>query len=211
MEQSKLDKKINWKKLHDYVKISLKDDKTGHDYEHTRRVLLIAADIAKSCANVDYDVLTAACLMHDIAYKDGPVKDHHIKGAEESESIIRILGFDNLKVKKIKEAIEDHVGHVQKPLRKNEELQIESRILRDADNIDALGAIGLIRQISFCVARGIPYFISKEDKFNESVYGGIREIMTWADNMLTVGGRKIAKERLKIMKDFLEQMEKEYS
>jgi uncharacterized protein len=210
MDSSLLDQNINWKKLHSYVKTNLKDDKTGHDYEHTKRVLMIALEIAENCSWVDYDVLVASCLLHDIAYREGVVKNHHLKGAEDSESILRFLGFNELKIKKIKDAIEDHGCHIGKPVRKNEELQIESKILRDSDNIDALGAIGLARQISFCASQGIPIFKSKEDIFNQSMYGGVKEIITWADKMLTVSGKKIAEKRVQIMKDFLRQIEEEF-
>jgi uncharacterized protein len=206
-----LDRNINWKRLHDWVKVSLKEDKTGHDYEHIKRVLKTAIKIADKCTNVDYDVLFASCLLHDISFKDGYVIDHHIKAAEESAEILKLLGFNEEKVSKIKEAIEDHVGHMKKPLRENFQLQIESKILRDADNIDALGSIGLIRMISFCFSKGIPYFITKEDKLDESLYGSVKFLVDWPEKMLTAEGRRIGEKRADILKRFLEQLEKDYS
>ena len=39
---------IDFEKIENYVKESLKNDKTGHDFEHTKRVLKIAEEIAKT-------------------------------------------------------------------------------------------------------------------------------------------------------------------
>lgn len=207
----KLDKRVNWKKLHAYVKEGLKNDKTGHDYEHTIRVLKICMDIAEKIKGIDYDVLVAAALLHDISYRHGHLKDHHLVGAAESEDILRLLKFSEEKIKKIKLAIEDHVGIIGKPLRKNEELIAESKILRDADNVDALGSIGIIRRIAFCSKNNYTYFRSKEDRLGDSIYGALKDLLNWPNKMLTPEGKKLADSKLYLVKDFLKEIEKEYS
>jgi len=207
----RLTKSINWQKLKEIVEKGLKNDKSGHDYAHTLRVLENALLIVKSYPKVDYDVLVAACYLHDISYKEGFVKDHHLVGAKMALPILEEINFPEEKIKLVQIAIEDHVGNVAAPIRKNEELQIESKILRDADNIDALGEIGLQRQLAFCKEHNIPFFKSKEDKFNDSAYGGVKEIMTWADKMLTLEGKKIGKERTKVMKSFLKNIEDKWA
>lgn len=206
----KLDGHVDWQKLENLVKESLKADKSGHDYLHALRVIKNALNIGREIKKVDYNLLIASCLLHDISYKTGWVKDHHLISAQQATKYLMQINFPPEKIKKVQIIIEDHVGMVVEPVRKNSELSIESRILRDADNIDALGAIGLARQISFCSAKSIPYFISKDDRFNDSTYGGIKSIITWADKMLTPQGKKIAKQRITIMKEFLKQMEREY-
>jgi uncharacterized protein len=198
------------KYLEEYAEVSLEKDLSGHDFKHAKRVLKIALKIAKHYKNLDYGVLTSACWLHDISYKRGFVKNHHLVSAQDSEEILQKAGFSKDKIKKIKIAIEDHVGQTAKPVRKNSELQIESKILRDADNIDALGKIGIERQISFCKSHNIPLFKSKKDKFNDSAYGGIKEIIHWADNMLTKEGKMLAKQQVKVMKSFLRKLEKKY-
>jgi len=207
---SKLDSNFNWKKLDKLVKNNLKKDKTGHDYKHTLRVLNNCLELARSSKKVDYDVLVASCLLHDISYKKGYVKNHHLVGAREAKKILTKMNFPKNKIKRAIVAIEDHVGNVSRAIRKNKDLQIESKILRDADNLDALGKIGLERQVSFCKSRGIPFFKSKEDKFNQSAYGGVKEIIKWADRMLTPKGKRIGKQRTKVMKLFLKKVEEKY-
>jgi uncharacterized protein len=198
------------KEIENYVRESLKEDKSGHDYLHVMRVLKNALKISKNYPNADLEILSISCLLHDIAFKDRGVREHHLAGAKQAELILRNFHFPEDKIKKIKVVIEDHCGNISAPIRKNSELCIESKIMRDADNIDALGSIGIIRQIAFCTANKIPFFKSKEDIFNESVYGGMKEIITWADKMLTPEGKKIGEQRVPIMKDFLKQLEMEY-
>lgn len=211
MDSEHLNKDINWKRLHDFVREGLKDDKTGHDYEHTRRVVKIAVQIAGKMKSVDYDVLVAASLLHDIAYRHGAIKNHHLVGAEEAIGVLKTLNFPESKIEKIKLAIEDHVGIIGEPVRKDDELEIESKILRDADNVDALGSIGVIRMIAFCTSHNYNYFRSKEDKFNESIYGALKGLLNWPSKMLTEEGRRLADSRIPVIRDFLSEIEKEYS
>jgi uncharacterized protein len=210
MEIERLSREINWKRLHTYVKESLKEDKTGHDYGHIKRVLKIALQIASRCENIDYDVLVAACLLHDIANRDGIIKDHHLASAEETLAITPLLGFSEIKAKKIKAAIEDHVTY-GKAVREDYLMQIESKILRDAHNLDNLGSFGLIKRIYMCQREHVPIFNSKEDKVNESIYGNVKFFLDVPEKMLTSEGKIIAEKRVKILKDFLKGLEGEDS
>ncbi|MEK6885956.1 MAG: HD domain-containing protein [Nanoarchaeota archaeon] len=198
-------------KLDSIIREALKKDKSGHDYAHALRVLRNAEEIAANYQEVDSEVLTAACLLHDIAFEEGWVKDHHIVGAELAGPILEKIYFPKIKIKRVQIAIEDHVGNISEPIRENSELSIESKILRDADNIDALGEIGLQRAISFNTSANRSRFKSKNDGFQDSLYGAIKGMLTWSDKMLTPEGRRIGESRLPVMKDFLKQLEKEYS
>ena len=157
----------------------------------------------------DKEVLTLACLLHDIAFKNGSVKDHSLVGAKEAEKILIDLDFPKEKIKKIVLAIEDHDNHFSHLLRKKEELQIESRILRDADNIDALGRIGLHRMIAFSKSQGFPKF-SEEEGINKSLYGNLKFLLTWPDEMLTLEGKTIGEKSLDPIKNYIQKLKKGY-
>jgi uncharacterized protein len=203
-----LDKNVNWKRLNDYVKESLKYDENGHDYEHIKRVLKIALKIADSLSGVDYDILVASCLFHDIANRDGRLIDHHLASAEEAFAIAPLLGFSEEKARKIKIAIEDHVTFTNSPKRPLG-MQIESQILRDAHNLDNLGSFGLVKRIILASKDKIPIFESKNDNLNESIYGHIKFLTNLPGEMLTQEGRKMAEERVKILREFVAGIEKE--
>lgn len=209
MEINHLDKSINWKRLNEYVHESLKYDESGHDYEHIKRVLKNALAIAEKCLNVDYDVLVAACLLHDIANRDGKLIDHHLTSAGEAETIAPLIGFSELKTKKIKLAIEDHVSFAAAPFRLGG-MQIESRIIKDAHSLDNLGSFGLVKRISLTIKERIPIFKSKEDKANQSVYGHIKFLLDLPNKMLTEEGKRLAEQRVEILKEFLNGLEREY-
>lgn len=195
------------KKIEKYAELSLKNDKTGHDFNHTKRVLKYALEIAENYTGADKEVLILACLLHDIAYKEGIIKNHHLIGAEQAKKILEENNFPEHKTRKIVLAIEDHVGHMVKPVRKNEELQIESKILRDADNINALGEIGLKRQIAFSKKQNVPDFISKDDKLNQSLYGSLKFFLNWPEKMLTQEAKNISKDKIKPIKDYIKKLE----
>lgn len=208
---SKLNKNYRWKELENFVKRGLSKDKTGHDYEHVKRVLKNSLKIAKNYKRINYNVLLASCLLHDIAFKNGFVKNHHIVGAKQVKSILPKFGFKQEEIDEISNATFLHCGNITgTAIRDSKKMSIEAKILRDADNIDALGSIGLIRMIDFCKSQNLPYFKSKKDGLNDSIYGGVKAVIIWADSMLTIPGKRIGKKRIKIMKDFLEEMEFEF-
>ena len=63
---------------------------SAHDPEHIYRVLYSALEIAKTEENVDYDVLIAACLLHDVGRKEqfeNPALCHAEEGAEKASYI----------------------------------------------------------------------------------------------------------------------------
>ena len=197
--------KIDWPQLVKLVKSALEKDNTGHNYEHVKRVLNNAILISKD-KRLDNDILLAACLLHDIAFKDGFVKDHHIVGAKQSKEILTKINFPKDKIQPVILAIEDHMSNFTSPLRKDNELQIESKVLRDADNIDALGEIGLQRMIEFTKSQDWP-IRSKTDALNTSLYGNLKFLLTWPDKMLTSEGKTIGQERTKVIGDYLKKIE----
>lgn len=122
-------KKYNWKGLRELVKQKLENEKTGHDYEHIIRVYDSAFELAKSVDEpVDYDVLAAACLLHDISLESGPDKKHHLTSAERAVPILHTFGFDDKTTIKISEAIRHHHDKDN-----NEEISVEARLLLEAD------------------------------------------------------------------------------
>ena len=61
-------KKENYELMENYMLSCMED--SAHDKEHIYRVLYHALEIAGEEVDVDYDVLIAACLLHDIGRKE---------------------------------------------------------------------------------------------------------------------------------------------
>lgn len=119
----------------------------AHDREHVYRVLYYALEIAKAEENVDYDVLIAACLLHDIGRKEqfeNPALCHAAVGGEKACQFLLSHGFEPTYALKVKECIKTH------RYRKSEPPQSpEAKILFDADKLDAAGATGIARTLLY--------------------------------------------------------------
>ena len=191
-------------------------DDSAHDKEHVYRVLYNALEIAKAEPEVDYDILIAACLLHDIGRKD-QVADPSLCHAEVgSEKAYRFLLEQGLP-----EDFASHVRHciLTHRFRKNLPPQtIEAKILFDADKLDVTGAIGIARTLLYrgtvleplyrllpdgTISDGthdIGHSFFREYKFKlEKLY----------DRFLTEKGAELAKERQAIAAAYYESLYKE--
>ncbi len=193
--------KYKWDSLKKYVQKSLKNEKTGHDYQHIKRVINNALLVSKG-VKVNYDVLLASSLLHDISYKDKPSKTHHIESSKIAIKILPNYGFKKDIIKMISHAILNH-NRSFSPQDKIEEMSIEAKVLCDADTLDALGVIGIIRMISFSINQKIPYFISKKDSVDTSFYGNIKYLKDIKNNLILNSAKEISRKRMKIVYEFI--------
>jgi uncharacterized protein len=134
----------------------------SRDYSHIQRVWQNAQRIATAAAenedwNIDGDTLEASCLLHEIG------RGHERPGESASEACARIaekmLRNEGLRelIWPTCEAIITHVDRSRTPE------TLEAKILRDADNLEDLGAIGLARTIAQAVAAATPLFYDMDD------------------------------------------------
>lgn len=131
--------------LENYM-ISCMDD-SSHDKEHIYRVLYTALDIARTLSDIDYDILIAACLLHDIGRKEqfeNPALCHAMVGADKAYQFLIENHFDEKFSKHVSECIRTHRY-------RNDDApkSIEAKILFDADKTDVAGAIGIARTLLY--------------------------------------------------------------
>ncbi|MBD5117876.1 MAG: HD domain-containing protein [Clostridiales bacterium] len=131
--------------LEDFMLCSMED--AAHDKEHIYRVLYNALEIAKTESKVNYDVLIAACLLHDIGRKEqfeDPALCHAMVGGEKAYQFLLAHGFEPGYAEQVKQCIQTH------RYRKNNPPQsLEAKILFDADKLDVTGAIGMARTLLY--------------------------------------------------------------
>ena len=127
--------------IEEYVK-SITLLQAGHDFEHTNRVRNWALKIARKENYPQTDVVAAAALLHDIGLSQkGDRRDHGLRSAEMAKEF---LNKNNLfKDDEIADIFEAISTHNKKFVGKNQ----LSAILKDADILDLLGPIGVIRAI----------------------------------------------------------------
>ncbi|MCM1303673.1 MAG: HD domain-containing protein [Lachnospiraceae bacterium] len=120
---------------------------TAHDKEHVYRVLYNALDIAKTENNVNYDVLIAACLLHDIGRKEqfeNPVLCHAVVGSEKAYQFLLAHDFEVSCAEQVRQCIRTHRYRAEDPPQ-----SLEAKILFDADKLDAAGAMGIARTLLY--------------------------------------------------------------
>ncbi len=204
----KVSASFRWDDLTELVRNGTSNERSGHDYDHVTRVLSNAMILAGSREGLNYDVLVASCLLHDISF-DNP-KEHHLNSARRAQEIMPEYGFPEETVEQTAFCIANHNRGFSQPPNPDSELTYEAKILCDADRLDSLGAVGIIRMVSFSLNQGVPYFKSVNDSVDESIYGNIKHMIELGNRMLTPEGKKLAEERLVIMKKFLDQLSSEY-
>ena len=136
--------KDTYRTLENYM-LSCMDD-SAHDCEHVYRVLYNALQIAEG-EPVDYDVLIAACLLHDIGRADqiaDPTLCHAEVGSRKAYDFLIGQGMDEAFAAKVRHCILTH------RFRKNRQPEtLEARILFDADKLDVVGALGIARTLMY--------------------------------------------------------------
>ncbi|WP_242832335.1 HD domain-containing protein [Desulfosporosinus orientis] len=120
----------------------------AHDLEHALRVREWGKRIAQEEGG-DSTVIELAALLHDIGRSGAVEKTHAESSAGLAVNILQKNGYSEDIVRRVKEAIISHsleAGH--KPI------SLEAKILYDADKLDFVGAIGLVRLFTLAGVQG---------------------------------------------------------
>lgn len=175
----------------------------GHGMDHVLRVLASARTI-QTDAGGDLVVIELATLLHDVG--DAKFQDGVERSAEFACEILGGLGAGG-------ELIE-HVAHIVDNIsfRKGtsaKPLSLEGQVVQDADRLDAIGAIGIVRAIEYGVSVGQPFYLPDAGDAKTGV-GHFHEKMFKVKELLnTDAARKMAEERETFMRSFLDQFLRE--
>ncbi|MDK3016902.1 HD domain-containing protein [Pseudodonghicola flavimaris] len=186
---------------------------SAHDLAHLDRVWANARTIAD--ADADRQVLLAASYLHDLVNlpKDSPDRARaSTLAARAAAPILHDLGFAPDRIAATRHAIAAHSFSAGLPPETP-----EARILRDADRLDALGAIGIARCFAVSGALGRPLYDpadpfatarNLDDRHQTLDHFRVKLLRLPAD-MLTRGGRALAQRRAARMIRFLEDLAEE--
>ena len=184
----------------------------SHDFQHIERVLKNAEAILQTEPEAHAETVRLAVLLHDVS----DAKYTETKEAEE-----RILNALDLT-----EEERSHIRHVIASVSFNggnelEAKTIEAKIVRDADRLDAIGAVGIARTFAYGGAKGRKLYDDAEEARSEmsveeyrtkstaSVTHFYEKLLLLKDLMVTEKGRQMAEERHEFMVSFLGQLKKE--
>lgn len=191
-------------------------DDASHDLMHFRRVYKTAMTIS-SCeiAFIDPLVILAAAYFHDIISlpKNHPdsKSSSNMASLKASEILIN-MGFPKDKVPAVCHAIEAHSFSANIPPE-----TIEAKIIQDADRMESLGALGILRTFYVCGRMGAcPYdktdLHAENRPLNDKVYGLDHfqcKLFKLPALLQTEGGRQISKKRAEFLRYFVNELEQD--
>lgn len=185
------------------------DTDAAHDLAHADRVWAHARTIAMG-EGVDLaPVLLCAAYLHDLVSlpKDHPKRSRSaIMSASAAGPVMQALGLTPTEIARARHAIEAHSYSGGTP-----PSSAEARVLRDADRLEALGAIGVARCFAVSGALDRTLF-HPEDPFarsrplDDSTYALDHfavKLLQLPETFLTPTGRKLAEERAARMRRYL--------
>ncbi len=114
----------------------------GHDYSHVLEVVRYSIEIAERIPEeVDPFTLIAGAFFHDIGRVDATTgRLHGLTGGSIAENYLTTAGVEREKVIKISSIV---VRHTETSMLPPE--TIEEKIIFDADDLDRLGLMGMLR------------------------------------------------------------------
>lgn len=201
-------------RLRDVIRKEMEQD-PAHDVLHLDRVWAQAHRIALDEGDANLRVLMAAAYLHDLVNlpKDHPDrKKASTLSAEKAVPILSKLGYSEVEITAAQHAIKAHSYSAG-----IEPKSLEAFILRDADRLDALGAVGIAR--TFMVAGQMdrpladpmdPFAADRAlDDQLWSIDHWHLKLLQLPNEMVTRKGKKIARKRARLMLAYLKQLAKE--
>lgn len=190
-------------------------DDGAHDISHLARVWRVAYRIAQETPEADAEALAVATLLHDCVSveKNSPDRARaSTMAADVARGVLARMAWPAERVECVAHAIAAHSFSAGIAPR-----SIEACILRDADRLDALGALGIARTFYVAGRLGRPLY-ALEDPFAErrepddsrySIDHFECKLLHLADGLMTPVGQRIGRERTEYMRDFLAQIRAE--
>jgi uncharacterized protein len=186
----------------------------GHDWAHIKRVMKLGEMLALE-EKAQPIIVEHACLLHDIVNIPKNHPERHMASEHASKKAYKLLmgkGYSEEFSHKVEKAILEH--SFSKGLKVT---SLESACLQDADRLDAIGAIGIIRCVSTGTTMGGQFYQAHDPwaqnrELDDKAYmldHFKKKLFKLPDLLNTKTAKKIAQARLEFMRSFLDQLKTE--
>jgi uncharacterized protein len=189
-------------------------DDPVHGIDHVIRVFHLVGYLAL-LEGADLEIVQAAALLHDagINISRGERSDHHRDSAQFAKQVLENESWTEKKISAVQHCIQAHRFRDQSVKPKT----VEAMVLFDADKLDAIGAIGVIRSVAYAILANQNIFVEPSSKF---IATGQREpgephtpyheylfkLQNLKNMMYTRSGRELAEGRHVFIKSFFSQL-----
>lgn len=199
-----------------------KDDSSGHDTSHLERTMNIALYLQKKEGG-DRIIIGIAAFLHDvhrIMQNESKVFVSPKDSLDKIKDILKHITLSKEQIEKICYCIEYHEEYNWNGTNVSD---INTLILQDADNLDAIGAIGIGRTFSYGGSHKIPMYdsnipLNKSDDYSEfegndpsTIHHFYHKLFKLKENMNTKTAKKLAIKRTKYMKKFIKEFLDEWN
>lgn len=202
-----------------YAKEKLGSDRSGHDFYHVERVAKIAGKLAEEEGIQDTLLIEAASYLHDVI--DDKVFEDVENEKEALKKFLKGLSFSDESINEIFDIIENISFSKELELGKAE-LTLAGQIVQDADRIDALGAIGILRTAYYGGHTQSPLYdpnllpqefkTKQEYRQKSTVINHFYEkLFKLPATMNTEAGKAEAQRRIVFMEEFLKRFYEEWN
>lgn len=187
----------------DYATEQLAGQGAGHGMDHVLRVLH-SARIIQAEVGGDPMIVDLAAILHDV----GDAKFHGgvERSAEFSREILNRLGAPSTLIEHVAQIV-DNISFRKRS--KAQPLTLEGQIVQDADRLDALGAIGIVRTIEYGAVTGQPFHATDNSTLKTGIGHFHEKLFKLRNLMNTDAGRRLAVDRERFMQTFLDQFHSE--
>ncbi len=208
--------------LKPYVMDLFKNDSSGHDISHLIRTMNTALYLQEKEGG-DRLIIGIAAFLHDIHRIMQNESGKFVSPKDSIPKIKEILSHINLsneQVDKICYSIEYHEEYNWNG--KNVD-DINTLILQDADNLDAIGAIGIGRTFSYGGSHNVIMYdettpLNENNDYSETngddpstIHHFYHKLFKLGDNMNTVTAKELASKRTDFMKKFVNEFLQEWN
>lgn len=204
-----------------YMKDALVKDNTGHSIDHINRVLALANKILAHEKNADAFVVRAAALLHDV-YDDKLYNSQEdiLAAKNNMISFLLSIGVHPEMIEEITYIIDNMSW--SKSLEGAQALNINGKIVQDADRLEAMGAIAITRAITYGAVKNRVLYdpeIQPHSPQNKTDYRNQKsttinhfyeKLLLIQDKLNTDTARKISESRQQFMLSFLAQFKAEW-
>lgn len=209
------------KKLHPYIIELFKLDSSGHDINHLIRTMNNALYIQEREGG-NRLIIGISAFLHDLHRIMEKEAGKFISPKESLPKIREILSLTDLtknQINKICYCIENHENYNWNNDNVND---INALILQDADNLDAIGAIGIARAFTAGGSYNVSMYdsaieLTSDNSFIEGskdpsvIHHFYHKLFKLGDNMNTKTAKEIANKRIEFMKSFTKEFLDEWN
>lgn len=205
-----------------YVMELFRNESSGHDISHLERVMNTALYI-QEIEGGDRLIIGIAAYLHDIHRIMQNETGIFVTPKDSIKIVKNMLNNTDLSSEQIDKICYCIEHHEEYNWNSKNVTDINTLILQDADNLDAIGAIGIARTFSYGGAHNVLMYDSEvplenDEKYKEengndpsTIHHFYHKLFNLKENMNTKTAKKLAERRTNYMKEFVNEFLNEWN